>query len=167
MSVAQVRLGKISDAKAVSALLKVTWADTYANVFSDDQLKQIALKWHGVDVLEKQISDPTSCFLVAEIDGNEKPEIVGHALARPKADNVIWLSKLYILPSAQGHGAGKALFNAVLETYLDAQSIGLEVGPENQPAIEFYKYMGFVQIGGSNCCGGNIDTPALVMEMVL
>ncbi len=167
MSVAQVRLGKKSDAKAVGALLRVTWADTYSNVFSSEKLDEIALKWHDIDVLEKQIADPENCFLVAEIMVDKKSELIGHALARLKADNVIWLSRLYIQPTAQGNGAGNALFSTVLETYSNAQSIRLEVGPENQPAINFYKYLGFVQIGESNCCGGNIDTPALVMEMVL
>ncbi len=165
MSKVHVRPGKSTDAEIVSALLRSTWAETYANVFTLQKLDEIAVKWHNVDIIERQIADPTSCFLVAEISQhNGPPEIVGHALARLKPDNVIWLSKLYILPKGQNKGTGKALLTVVLDNFSSANSISLEVGIENHQAIGFYKHLGFQQTGLAECCGGRFDVPALVME---
>ena len=165
MSEVHVRPGKSTDAVVVSTLLRSTWAETYANVSTQHMLDEIAVKWHNVDVIERQIADPTSCFLVAEISQhNGQSEIVGHALARLKPGYVIWLSKLYILPSGQNKGTGKALLTAVLENFPDAHSISLEVGSENHQAIGFYKHLGFHQTGQAECCGGRFDIPALVME---
>ncbi len=73
--------------------------------------------------------------------------------APPRApDGVIaaYPSHLHIdlLPRAQGRGLGRALIEGLAETLRIAGSDGvhLEVGADNENAIEFYRHLGFAEL---------------------
>ena len=81
-------------------------------------------------------------FLVAEIEG----QIVGMASSGPLEGHLI-LWKLYVLPQFQGHGAGSALMDAVLERAAQAHDeIRLAYLDGNVQAAGFYRSKGFVEL---------------------
>ncbi len=61
-----------------------------------------------------------------------------------KKTGVTKIHKIYILPTAQGKGVGKALINCVAKIAIQNknQTLSLNVYRQN-PAIEFYKKLGF------------------------
>jgi ribosomal protein S18 acetylase RimI-like enzyme len=58
------------------------------------------------------------------------------------------LHKLYLLPSSQGKGVGKALLLEVVKRAREAgqKSLVLNVNKQNKKAIDFYRVLGFVTI---------------------
>lgn len=100
---------------------------------------------YDLAVLESQW-DKGHTFLLAEENGKELG-FAGFELnysGAPKAK----LHKIYLLPEAQGKGAGKALLLDVAERARKAKqaSLLLNVNKYNQKAIEFYGRIGFVEI---------------------
>jgi ribosomal protein S18 acetylase RimI-like enzyme len=55
---------------------------------------------------------------------------------------------LYLLPSSQGNGVGKALLLEVAKRAREARqkSLVLNVNKQNKKAIDFYRVLGFVTI---------------------
>lgn len=159
----EVRKGTASDVEQVSTLLAQTWTQTYSNVLSPADLTDIIRKFHSVESLKRQIDNTDASFFVCESDG----KILGHAYAHMKPNDVLWLTKLYILPAAQGVGLGQLLFHEICNSHPIARVVQLEVGRENAGAIKFYERIGFVKIDEVDKCGGEFDIPAFVMSMDL
>ncbi len=164
MSDIKIRKGQAGDVEAVSHLLKETWRATYRNIYSAEQIRDLTGRWHNPEIIQRQLGDDGSRFLVAELDDGV---IAGHLLARLRADNTILLTRLYVRPDAQGRGIGKMLYQHMLSVFPDAKSIELEVEPQNTKALGFYHALGFVNTGRTNSCGGDSDIPALIMERLL
>ncbi|OYX20755.1 MAG: GNAT family N-acetyltransferase [Algoriphagus sp. 32-45-6] len=129
----------------VQSIAHRTWPSTFAGILSPEQI-QYMLNWmYSLDMLESQL-DKGHTFLLAEDDGKELG-FAGFELnyaEGPKAK----LHKIYLLPEAQGKGAGKAL---ILEVANRARKSGqksllLNVNKYNQKAIDFYLKIGFQEI---------------------
>lgn len=122
-----------------------TWPSTFANILSPEQI-QYMLNWmYSLDMLESQL-DKGHAFLLAEEEGKELG-FAGFELnysEGPKAK----LHKIYLLPEAQGKGAGKELILEVADRAKKAgqKSLLLNVNKYNQKAIDFYLKMGFQEI---------------------
>lgn len=129
----------------VQSIAHRTWPSTFANILSPEQI-QYMLNWmYDPKMLESQL-DKGHTFLLSEENGVELG-FAGFELnysEGPKAK----LHKIYLLPEAQGKGAGKAL---ILEVAGRAKKSGqksllLNVNKYNQKAIDFYLKMGFQEI---------------------
>ena len=104
------------------------------------------LEWMYSDAsLEKQMN--TVCeFYIANLNGDD----VGFCSVSPEAEDTNEvahkLNKLYVLPSAQGTGAGKALLNKSIEVAKasGSSSLFLQVNKQND-AYAFYLKHGFVK----------------------
>lgn len=129
----------------VQTIAHRTWPSTFANILSTEQI-QYMLNWmYSLDMLESQM-DKGHTFLLAE----EKHKELGFAGFElnysdgPKAK----LHKIYLLPEAQGRGAGKALILEVADRARKngQKSLLLNVNKYNQKAIDFYLKMGFQEI---------------------
>lgn len=122
-----------------------TWPSTFANILSPEQI-QYMLNWmYSLDMLESQL-DKGHTFLLAEEEGKELG-FAGFELnysEGPKAK----LHKIYLLPEAQGKGAGKELILEVADRAKKAgqKSLLLNVNKYNQKAIDFYLKMDFQEI---------------------
>lgn len=129
----------------VQSIAHRTWPSTFANILSPEQIEYMLNWMYSLDMLESQL-DKGHTFLLAEDDGKELG-FAGFELnyaEGPKAK----LHKIYLLPEAQGKGAGKAL---ILEVANRARKSGqksllLNVNKYNQKAIDFYLKMGFQEI---------------------
>lgn len=158
----RVRRASADDLGAVRQLLHDTWHATYDAAMGVEVVDDITSRWHSVENLSRQLSDPDGCFLVAE---NSDGTIVGHAGAVRKAAGAVSLTRLYVLPQQQGGGAGTALLGAAMDWAGQGTTIELEVETGNSQAIGFYRRHGFSDDGQEVQCGGDpVAGQAIVMK---
>ncbi len=157
---AEIRDGRMDDMAAVRSLLVETWHDTYDDLIGPGKVRQITDKWHSEDILARQVEMTDACFLVAEAPD---AGIVGHAFAYPDGEGV-FLSRLYVRPTAQGCGLGAQLLGDLTRRFPDVQQIHLEVEVNNVRAKTFYERHGFSVTGRVEHCGDEVGVPAFVME---
>jgi ribosomal protein S18 acetylase RimI-like enzyme len=144
-----VRDATEADLPAVQAVLRATWHATYDRIYGADEVAAISSTWHAPCALARDLGRADAALLVAERSG----AIVGTALGRFTAPHTLELSRLYVLPGEQGHGIGRALFQATLARFPGAKHVTLDVAPENAGAITFYERLGFAKAGQSPECG--------------
>lgn len=136
-----IRQANLKDIPAINQLAHETWWPTYSGVISDEQIRFMLEKMYSEDALEIQMKEGMT-FLIAERD--EKPvAFAAYSLTEP--ENLVYkLEKLYVLPSEQGKGTGRAL---IFEVMRIAKEIGgkiLELNVNrNNPAYHFYTKLGF------------------------
>jgi ribosomal protein S18 acetylase RimI-like enzyme len=122
-----------------------TWPSTFAGLLSEAQIDYMLNWMYDLKMLESQVEQGHN-FFVAE----EQGDAIGFAgyevnhLEGLKAK----LHKLYLLPSSQGKGVGKALLLEVAKRAREAgqKSLVLNVNKYNKKAIDFYIAMGFMTI---------------------
>jgi diamine N-acetyltransferase len=129
----------------VQSIAHRTWPSTFANILSPEQIEYMLNWMYSIEMLESQF-EKGHTFLLAEEDG-KKLGFAGFELNHaegPKAK----LHKIYLLPEAQGKGAGKALILEVANRARNAgqKSLLLNVNKYNQKAIDFYGRIGFTEI---------------------
>lgn len=129
----------------VQSIAHRTWPSTFANILSPEQIEYMLGWMYGLKMLESQ-AENGHIFLLAEQDGKELG-FAGFELnytEEPKAK----LHKIYLLPEAQGKGAGKTLIFEVADRARAAgqKSLLLNVNKYNQKAIDFYLRIGFKEI---------------------
>lgn len=129
----------------VQSIAHRTWPSTFANILSPEQIEYMLNWMYDLQMLESQL-DKGHIFLLSEENAVELG-FAGFELnysEGPKAK----LHKIYLLPEAQGKGAGKALILEVAGRAKKAgqKSLLLNVNKYNQKAIDFYLKMGFQEI---------------------
>ena len=129
----------------VQSIAHRTWPSTFANILSPEQIDYMLNWMYDLKMLESQL-EKGHTFLLAEEDEKELG-FAGFELnyaEGPKAK----LHKIYLLPEAQGKGAGKALILEVADRArkADQKSLLLNVNKYNQKAIEFYARIGFNEL---------------------
>ena len=140
-----IRPATLSDRALIRSISERTWPSTYGHIISQEQI-DFMLEWMYSDAsLEKQMN--TVCeFYIANLNGDD----VGFCSVSPEAEDTNEvahkLNKLYVLPSAQGTGAGKALLNKSIEVAKasGSNSLFLQVNKQND-AYAFYLKHGFVK----------------------
>ena len=152
-----------SDLPKVGDLLVVTWHATYDAILGPARVTEITESWHSVANLGRQLGVPETAFLLAE----DRGDIVAAAYATAAENGSIMLRQLYVLPSAQGRGTGRALLDETVARFPGAPRVRLEVEPKNVSAIRFYERNGFRPIATAASCGGRSDLAALIMEKAL
>ena len=129
----------------IQGIAQATWPSTFAGLLSEAQIAYMLNWMYALPMLESQVEQGHN-FLVAE----EQGDAIGFAgfelnhMEGPKAK----LHKLYLLPSSQGKGVGKALLLEVAKRAREAgqKSLVLNVNKYNEKAINFYRALGFVTI---------------------
>jgi GNAT superfamily N-acetyltransferase len=141
----------LSDRSFIRSVSERTWPSTYGHIISQAQI-DFMLDWmYSDESLAKQMN--TGCaFYIASIQ-NEKGEWdqVGFCSVSPEKEDgskeiAHKLNKLYVLPEAQGTGAGKALLNKAIEEAKKegSTSLFLQVNKLNS-AYSFYLKKGFIK----------------------
>jgi ribosomal protein S18 acetylase RimI-like enzyme len=129
----------------IQKIAQHTWPSTFAGILSSEQIDYMLNWMYNLQLLESQV-DKGHGFLVAEEDG-AAIGFAGYELNH-LAGSLSKLHKLYLLPSSQGKGVGKALLLEVAKRAREAgqKSLVLNVNKQNKKAIDFYRVLGFVTI---------------------
>lgn len=149
-----IRRARASDAAALARVQVDSWRETYRGMLPESHLA--ALSYAGHERLwRRTLAGPSATFL-AVIGG----QIVGFASGgrcRSHQGFAGELNLLYVLRSAQGRGAGRALFDAVHYALAVAGLPDLVVWvlAANRPARAFYEHLGLEPAGeASSLLGG-------------
>ena len=150
-----LRPATLSDRALIRSISERTWPSTYGHIISQEQI-DFMLDWmYSDDSLATQMN--IGCeFYIANSNGadigfcsvspdDEKVEEENNSTEKTEGVKAHKLNKLYVLPSAHGTGAGKALLNKAIEVAKAAgsSSIFLQVNKHNN-AYSFYLKNGFV-----------------------
>ena len=138
----------------------------YGSILSPEQLAYMLERMYSAHALKDQFAKGHQ-FLVAE-DG---AAIIGFASCEPHYNGAIHtrLHKLYVLPTAQGTGAGRALLEAVEAAARVAGDHGIELNVNRfNPSLQFYLRQGFrilrdevIDIGGGYVMDDHVLVKAL------
>ncbi|MFC5627275.1 GNAT family N-acetyltransferase [Algoriphagus winogradskyi] len=140
----QIRPASKEDLKLVQSIAYRTWPDTFGEILSPSQIDYMLNWFYDIPHLEEQFENG-HIFLLAYEDGVE----LGFTGIQPNLKpGQTKIHKIYILPTAQGKGIGKKLIQAIKKIALENEqsSLLLNVNKYNTGAIEFYEYLGFVNI---------------------
>jgi ribosomal protein S18 acetylase RimI-like enzyme len=161
-----IRPATLADIPAIRDVLVATWHATYDHIDGPEAVTRITDVWHAVEVLQRQVDQPGSCFLLAETD---RGQVVATSLAILQRDpTTVTLSRIYILPTRQRGGLGTRLLQATLTPFTGAKLVTLEVAPENTAAIAFYERHGFEHVSQTRNCGNpGSGIAALIYQKVL
>jgi ribosomal protein S18 acetylase RimI-like enzyme len=156
MTAVTIRTATSADTATLSRLGRDTFLETFVEGFkvpySSEDLAEFMPEAYGEDVIARYQADPRFVHFIAERDGQPVgyalvgPNGLPHADARPDDGE---LKRIYLLPTAQGTGAGLALHRAAiaaLET-LGHAVIWLGVWSGNLRAQRFYEKDGFRKVG--------------------
>jgi len=150
-STLSIRTADADDISIIREIAHHTWPIAYGSYISKAQLDYMLDMMYSDNSLQDQINNGHQ-FYIAEHNNIA----VGFASVSKEEDNACKLNKLYVLPSAQKTGAGKALLLKTIEYAIshEACCLYLQVNKQNN-AQHFYSKHGFtireasiLEIGG-------------------
>jgi GNAT superfamily N-acetyltransferase len=152
MNQMMLRTATLTDRALIRSISELTWPSTYGHIISQEQI-DFMLDWmYSDESLEKQMV--SGCvFYIASMNGEDvgfcsvgPEEEENNSTEKVEGSKAHKLNKLYVLPSAQGTGAGKALLVKAIEFAKAAgsSSLFLQVNKQND-AYTFYLKHGFVK----------------------
>jgi len=152
----RLRSGTPGDATCIAALSTQVFLDTYAPDGVRPDLAREALSQYSPEQFESRLSDANRSFIVAEV--GEGLRGFAELDTRPSPPPVIAspgqgfeLVRLYIQPAAQRTGLGRRLLgeSELLCERAGAGSLWLQAWAENARALEFYRALGYMDVGAS------------------
>lgn|SRR5690606_22607248 len=134
-----------ADAYIIRQIAYPTWKHTYPTILSQAQIDYMLEVLYSEEVLRHNLMDPSRFTLI--LYEADQPAAFAEAGEHPAELDAIRLHKLYIHPTFQKKGYGKLLIDAVSQRALEnnLRAIELNVNRYN-PAVEFYKHLGFREI---------------------
>jgi GNAT superfamily N-acetyltransferase len=152
MSEIIIRPATLDDRAFIRSVSERTWPSTYGHIISQEQI-DFMLDWMYSDASLAEQFTKGHQFYIANLNGDDIGFCsVSAEVEEPKNDNLVpenalkqhKLNKLYVLPTAQGTGSGKALLNKAIEVAKAAgsASLFLQVNKLNN-AYTFYVKNGF------------------------
>lgn len=150
----RLRRATLEDSAAIRQVATETWNTTYAATVRSSNRERVLSQSYSDTALRRSLrrADRDSWFWVAEVEREaNEAEIIGFAevILRAGSDPEAELTRIYILPPWQRHGAGRALVEALLSTLqqlepdLRPPRLWLSVEAHNSRAIAFYEQRGF------------------------
>ncbi len=157
MSEILIRPATLEDRAFIRSVSERTWPSTYGHIISQEQI-DFMLDWMYSDASLAEQFEKGHQFYIANLNGsdigfcsvskegtgkNEHDLVDGKEVSKTASHK---LNKLYVLPSAQGTGSGKALLNKAIEVSKAAgsASLFLQVNKQNEAYI-FYLKNGFIK----------------------
>ncbi|MDP3394208.1 GNAT family N-acetyltransferase [Sediminibacterium sp.] len=139
-----IRIATLDDIPVIQQIAYNTWPSTYGGIISEAQIKYMLDLMYSTESLIQQMAKGHQFYLFEkEQPTTSENEVLGFASVSNESAGVFKLNKLYIVPTAQKTGAGKALLSAVKGYAIQngGKELILQVNKQN-PAIEFYKRQG-------------------------
>jgi len=138
-----VRVATAADLEVVVEIGTRTWWATYPPITGDDYITRGIATWWTPEITRTAIE--AGGVRVAE-DSGRPIGMASYSVSGPVVD--LW--KLYVLPEAQGNGAGSALLGSVIDAAgPEHTTVRLAHKDGNTKARVFYERKGFVETGRS------------------
>lgn len=131
-----------SDISLIRDLQEKIWYPTYLPILSKDQVEYMFELMYSYESLKEQIDNQKHTFILLY----QNDTAIGFASYSKIIDTEIYkIHKIYVLPEAQGTGAGKFLIQTVIQQCEEkkAVEIRLNVNRYNKARF-FYEKTGFV-----------------------
>lgn len=140
----QIKIATKDDIETIRHIAHQTWPVTYGQLLSHQQLSYMLEMIYSPEALANQFDEGHVFFLAVD----ENDEAIGFAGCSAYTPGVSWkLHKLYVLPTIQRSGAGKALMQTVINTAKQHQATALILNVNrNNPAYNYYVKNGFAII---------------------
>jgi len=137
-----IRKATLDDIPAIREMAGIVFRKTYSEILSPEQLEYMFDMMYSEESLLKQMTAEGNIFLIE--DGKGYASYRYQELTEDGRD-VFHLEKLYVMPSEQGTGLGKRLFDVVVSEVLALSAghprIELNVN-RNNSAVGFYEHIG-------------------------
>lgn len=127
----------------VVQLAHQVWHACYPGIISKAQIDYMLSVWYEPTHLMREISDARSSYVLMETAGQGPVGYLAFELL--SGDQVLFLSKLYLIPELHGCGIGRAALNWLTDQArtLGRSVIRLRVNKNNHGAIRAYLRAGF------------------------
>jgi ribosomal protein S18 acetylase RimI-like enzyme len=137
-----IRRAQLHELPILESLARQIWPSTYAHIISQAQI-DFMLDWMYSFAALKTQFEAGHEFYILQAAGLDSGFIALEWLDH-EGISELKINKLYVLPSLQGRGAGRALVNKAIERAqaTRATSIFLQVNKSNE-AKNFYLKLGF------------------------
>jgi ribosomal protein S18 acetylase RimI-like enzyme len=157
-----IRRIAVDELPIVQWIANETWPTAFAGVIERHQIEIMLNDIYDLDTLQNDMEALGHVYWVARY-GHEDAGFISSF----KSDDVTWIKKLYILPSRQGLGIGRALMGTAKDHFAPQRALSLNVNNGNTPAIDFYKKYGFAVEKAVPVKMGPFDFTDYVMTKVL
>ncbi|MBX7146466.1 MAG: GNAT family N-acetyltransferase [Alphaproteobacteria bacterium] len=131
---------KADELNDIIDLARLIWPVSYAHILTQEQINNMLDRIYSLENLKKEMRSG-HIFFIAILDTQK----VGYVSAYQE-ESIVWLKKLYILPTLQGQGIGKQLINVIIKAFPKSQEIRLLVNRDNLHAQQFYLRQHFIKI---------------------
>jgi len=132
------KVATYNDIPVIAMLADKIWRVHYISIISLEQIEYMLKKMYSPDSLKRQMIEG-HVFSIVFNDTNP----IGYLSISSKDNKEYFLHKFYVDISEQNKGVGSSLFNHVLSTIPNANTIELTVNRNNYKAINFYFKQGF------------------------
>lgn len=165
-----LRPATLDDAVTLSELGRVTFIQNFGHLYSEKNLNDFLDGTYMPRLQADEIAYSENHITLACV--GEK--VVGYAKSGPNklpVDNPpqpsYELHRIYLLPEAQGLGAGAALLQDALDFFARKQAASVYIGvwSENQNAQAFYRKYGFDVVGQYQFMVGEHSDDELILRM--
>lgn len=137
----EIRKATINDCAAIQEVAEVVFPITYREILTPEQLDYMMDWMYSTENLHKQMEEEGHIYYIV-FEGC-KP--IGYVSIQPQDKDLFHLQKIYVLPSYQGFGLGKLLFEQAIrvikEMHPEPCVMELNVNRNNK-ALRFYERMG-------------------------
>lgn len=158
--------------ETIRQIAHATWPATFADILSGAQIDYMLRMMYSREAIEAQVAAGHVFHLLVERqrgnqNANPNPHYLRATSSRFKLvgyvsheidylPGVTKIHKLYVLPSAQGKGFGRAMISQVAMIARNAgqQKLRLDVNYQNK-AVDFYEKLGFQKIERFDTAIGN------------
>lgn len=127
----------------IAQMAEVIWREHYLSILGEEQISYMLATLQSQEKMVQDIANGKTEYFVIEAGVSE----IGYA-AIEWQENTLFLSKLYLLKEARGHGHALAVLKELIQmaSERDVAAITLTVNKYNSAAITFYEKVGFKQI---------------------
>jgi diamine N-acetyltransferase len=140
-SAIHVRRATAADAVTIQAIANSTWPIAYASIISPEQISYMLERMYALEVLINEMTGK-HMYLIAELEGHA----IGFAGLEHgfRESRNTRLHKLYVLPEAQGSGAGRLLLNSATMAAMAHGDVAIDLTVNRlNPAKDIYLKWGF------------------------
>jgi ribosomal protein S18 acetylase RimI-like enzyme len=134
----------LDDISVINSMASIVWPATYSNMMSKEQLDYMFEMMYSPDAIRKQMTEKRHTYFILCENGIPKGYIAIHTVD----NSVLYLEKIYVLPSEQGKGFGAMLIDKAKEYAAEhsLKTIRLNMNRDNRSRF-FYEHLGFRIVG--------------------